>query len=93
MRGRVQHAANRDPAAFKDPDRLDITRWPNRHAAFGQGIHTCLGASLARMEVQEALTHLASLCSSIEVATPKLEYNATMVSRSLKRLDVKFHDA
>ena len=87
----VQHGANRDPAAFKDPDALDITRWPNRHAAFGQGIHTCLGAPLARLEVVEALTYLASKFKSIEVTTPRLEYNPTMVSRSLKQLEVRFH--
>ena len=87
----VQHGANRDPAAFKDPDTLDITRWPNRHAAFGQGIHTCLGAPLARLEVVEALGYLASQFRSIEVTTPKLEYNPTMVSRSLKELQVRFH--
>lgn len=89
----VQHAANRDPAVFNQPDRLDITRWPNRHAAFGQGIHTCMGAPLARMEVQEALTYLAGEFASIEVTTPKLEYNATIVSRSLKQLEVRFHGA
>ena len=88
----IQHAANRDPAAFKDPDSLDITRWPNRHAAFGQGIHTCLGAPLARMEVQEALTYLASEFGSIEVATPKLEYVPTIVARSLQHLEVRFHE-
>ena len=87
----VQHAANRDPAVFTEPDKLDITRWPNRHAAFGQGIHTCLGAPLARMEVIEALTYLASEFSSIEVTTTNLEYNRTMVSRSLKQLEVRFH--
>lgn len=87
----IQHAANRDPAAFPDPDRFDITRWPNRHAAFGQGIHTCLGAPLARLEVTEALNCLASMFSSIEVVTPELKYNRTMVSRSLRALDLRFH--
>ncbi len=89
----MQHAANRDPAAFSDPDSLDITRSPNRHAAFGQGIHTCLGAPLARLEVMEALTYLSSQFKSIEVTTPKLEYNPTMVSRSLQHLEVRFHKA
>jgi cytochrome P450 len=88
----VQHAANHDPAAFDDPDSLDIGRWPNRHAAFGQGIHHCLGAPLARLEAQEAFTYLAAEFDAIEVLDRDLRYNATMVSRSLKRLHVKFRE-
>ncbi len=87
----VQHAANRDPSAFSDPDRFDITRWPNRHTGFGQGIHTCLGAPLARLEVSEALAYLVPALRQIEVVTPKLDYIPTMVSRSLQTLQVRFH--
>jgi pimeloyl-[acyl-carrier protein] synthase len=47
-------AANRDPAQFPDPDRLDLSREPNRHVAFGLGVHYCLGAPLARIEAQIA---------------------------------------
>ena len=53
-------AANRDPHAFPDPDRLEITRQSDRHLGFGVGIHFCLGAPLARMELTEALTQLAT---------------------------------
>jgi cytochrome P450 len=51
-------AANRDPAAFAEPDRLDVGRRPNPHIGFGAGVHHCLGAPLARMELQISLPTL-----------------------------------
>ena len=63
-------AANRDPSAFPEPDRLDIRRQPNRHLSFGSGIHTCAGLSLARMEAQVAISKLLQRFGSIERAGP-----------------------
>ena len=59
-------AANRDPAQFADPERVDIRRHPNRHLAFGTGIHACAGMSLARMEAQVAIVRMLQRFETIE---------------------------
>jgi cytochrome P450 len=61
-------AANRDPAQFENPDQLDIRRHPNRHLAFGTGIHACSGMSLARMEAQVAIGRMVRRFATIERA-------------------------
>jgi cytochrome P450 len=61
-------AANRDPAQFPDPDRLDLRRQPNRHLAFATGIHACAGMSLARMEAKVAVEELLDRYAPGELA-------------------------
>ena len=82
--------ANRDPAQFEDPDVLDLTRDPNLHVAFAHGIHVCVGAPLARMEVQEAFMALTSRLPCPTLETEELEYLPTVVGRSLRALRVVF---
>jgi len=65
-------AANRDPAQFADPDRFDVARKPNRHVAFGQGDHVCVGMNVARMEGRIAFSRLLARFSKIELSgTPE----------------------
>jgi cytochrome P450 len=61
-------SANRDPAAFPDADRLDVGRTPNNHIGFGAGIHHCLGAPLARMELQITLPMLLERFPTLDLA-------------------------
>ncbi len=83
-------AANRDPAHFAEPDRLDITRADNRHLAFGWGIHFCLGAPLARAEAQAAIGTIARRLPELALATPKPEWREASALRGLKALPVTF---
>jgi cytochrome P450/uncharacterized membrane protein YdbT with pleckstrin-like domain len=61
-------SANRDPAAFPDADTFDVGRRPNNHIAFGAGLHHCLGAPLARMELQISLPTLLARCPGLRLA-------------------------
>ena len=60
--------ANRDPAAFPDADTFDVARRPNHHIAFGAGLHHCLGAPLARMELQVSLPVLLDRFPDLQLA-------------------------
>jgi pimeloyl-[acyl-carrier protein] synthase len=81
-------AANRDPAQFTDPDRLDVTRKDVRHISFGYGIHFCLGAPLARVEGQIALGTLLRRAPQLALAETNPEWRESSVLRGLKRLGV-----
>ncbi|MBU1359007.1 MAG: cytochrome P450 [Gammaproteobacteria bacterium] len=75
-------AANRDPAQFADPERLDIARNPNPHLAFGHGIHFCLGAPLARLEVEIGLAEMARRYPNLALASP-VKYQPRILSRAI----------
>jgi cytochrome P450 len=81
-------SANRDPNVFAEPDKFDITRQPNPHVAFGNGVHHCLGATLARVEGQEVFKALAERFPNLTAATEELEYQPSITFRSLKSLPV-----
>jgi cytochrome P450 len=81
-------SANRDPEKFADPEKFDITRWPNQHVAFGSGVHHCLGATLARVEGQEVFKALAERFPGMRLENEPLEYQPSITFRSLKSLPV-----
>ena len=83
-------AADRDPAHFPEPDRLDLGRADNRHIAFGWGIHFCLGAPLARVEGQIAISTLVRRLPRLALVTDNVEYRQSLTLRGLKELPVKF---
>jgi cytochrome P450 len=83
-------AANRDPAQFPEPDRLDITRKDSRHIAFSHGIHYCLGAPLARVEAQIAINTLLRRLPALRLQTEELQWRETVTLRGLKALSVTF---
>jgi cytochrome P450 len=83
-------AADRDPAHFPEPDRLDLGRADNRHIAFGWGIHFCLGAPLARIEGQIAIDTLVRRLPNLALVTESPEYRQSLTLRGLKELPVKF---
>jgi len=84
--------ANRDPSAFTDPDRFDVTRDAASHLAFGAGVHHCLGAQLARVELQEAFRGLIGRLPGLRLAVPAsdLEFKPGMAIHSLRELPVRW---
>jgi cytochrome P450 len=82
-------SANRDEEIFDDPFRFDVGRDPNKHVAFGYGVHFCLGAALARMEVNSFFSELVPRLNSVELAGAP-EYIATIFVGGLKHLPIRY---
>jgi cytochrome P450 PksS len=80
-------SANRDPAAFPQPDRFDITRTPNKHIQFGHGIHYCLGAPLARLEGRMAIWLLFERLPDLHI-TAAPHFRQGVLFRGLEKLPV-----
>jgi len=88
-------SADRDPAQFPDPDRLDIGRDSGSHVAFGHGIHYCLGAPLARMEAEVALGALLTRFPEVSLAVPpeELRWRPVSLMNGLESLPVRLASA
>jgi len=84
--------ANRDPSVFTDPERFDVTRDAASHLSFGGGVHHCLGAQLARVELQEAFRGLIGRLPGLRLAVPasELEFKPGMAIHSLRELPVRW---
>ena len=82
-------SGNRDEEVFDDPFRFDVGRDPNKHVAFGYGVHFCLGAALARMEMNSLFTELIPRLGSIELVG-KPELSATTFVGGLKHLPIRY---
>ena len=83
-------AANRDPEQFPEPDQLDLTRQGSRHVAFGMGFRSCLGAPLARIEGQVAISTLLHRMPDLQLADKVFDRHENMAFRSLKSLKTTF---
>jgi cytochrome P450 PksS len=87
----VLASANRDEREFENPDVLDITRQNNRHLAFGQGIHYCVGAPLARLEAQVAISTLLRRAPGLrlDILEERIRWKKGLVLRGLRALPVR----
>ena len=83
-------AANRDPDQFASPQQLDINRQPNKHFAFGHGLHYCVGAALARLEGQIVINSILQSLPTLHLEAENLEWHRNFTLRGLKSLPLKF---
>lgn len=86
--------ANRDEAVFENPDQLDIARTPNRHLAFGMGIHFCLGAPLARLEGRIAIQTLVQRFPHMQLAIPfeEVKWRKSTMLHGLRFLPLRLQE-
>ncbi|MCF1592590.1 cytochrome P450 [Streptomyces muensis] len=87
----VNSAANRDPSVFDFPDSFDIRRSPNPHLAFGRGVHACIGAQLARIEMRVAIERILDRLPGLRLAGEP-QWLPSLASRAMRELRVT-HDA
>jgi pimeloyl-[acyl-carrier protein] synthase len=83
-------SANRDPERFENADKFQITRTDNKHLAFSEGIHHCIGASLAETEAQIASKNLFARMPNLQLKTDKVEYKMPFALRGPKALPVRW---
>jgi cytochrome P450 len=91
----MMNVANRDPVAFPDPNQLDLLREPKTNIAFGAGAHHCLGAQLARMELQEGLRGLLTRLPGLRMAVPlsEVDFREGHLLASMRELPVTWDDS
>ncbi len=94
-KGQILHimigAANRDPAQFVRPDAIDITRTPNRHVSLGHGVHYCLGAALARLELRVAVKSFLARFPRYRLVSDKIDFMDRTASRRPVSVPVLVH--
>ncbi|MGR9105470.1 MAG: cytochrome P450 [Gammaproteobacteria bacterium] len=83
-------AANRDPDRFPDPDRLDLSRQPNVHLAFGHGAHVCLGGALARLEGQVVFNTLLHRLTDLHLTVERVAWHHSIAVRGPSTLPITF---
>ncbi len=83
-------AANRDPRRFDDPDKLDVGRQENAHLGFGDGIHFCLGAPLARAEAQISIASIVSRFPTLRRTGDDVVWGGNFIVRGVARLPVAY---
>lgn len=94
-KGQILHimigAANRDPAQFERPDAIDVTRTPNRHVSLGHGVHYCLGAALARLELRVAVKSFLARFPRYRLVSDKIDFMDRTASRRPVSVPVLVH--